>query len=236
MDSPSAPPQRLLSLDAYRGAIMLLMASAGLGLSHAAKQHPDSRWKMPAKHYRVELPADHPIVSVLVLDSNEKNLGPAGWKDELTWLESELAKPRPGQWVIATAHHPVFSNGQHDDTKKILEDWAPLFKKHKLDFFLCGHDHDLQHLEVSGWPTSFVLAGGGGAKIRPMKRNDRGPFSRSLNGFFHLQLTPELATGKMISVKGEVVHEFTRSAADGKVKVIKTTGRDKPGKDKGEEK
>lgn len=43
MESASAPPQRLLSLDAYRGAIMLLMASAGLGLPQAAGHHPDSR-------------------------------------------------------------------------------------------------------------------------------------------------------------------------------------------------
>lgn len=38
--SPSASPRRLASLDAYRGAIMLLMASAGLGLSQLAR--PDS--------------------------------------------------------------------------------------------------------------------------------------------------------------------------------------------------
>jgi heparan-alpha-glucosaminide N-acetyltransferase len=39
-----APPAaaRLTSLDAYRGAIMLLMASAGFGLADIAKAHPDS--------------------------------------------------------------------------------------------------------------------------------------------------------------------------------------------------
>ncbi len=38
-----AKPQRLMSLDAYRGAIMLLMASSGLGLGAVARQFPDSR-------------------------------------------------------------------------------------------------------------------------------------------------------------------------------------------------
>lgn len=39
-----APPAaaRLTSLDAYRGAIMLLMASAGFGLAKVAEAHPDS--------------------------------------------------------------------------------------------------------------------------------------------------------------------------------------------------
>ena len=34
--------ERLVSLDAYRGAIMLMMASAGLGLGQVARLHPDS--------------------------------------------------------------------------------------------------------------------------------------------------------------------------------------------------
>lgn len=35
------PPARLASLDAYRGAIMLLMASGGLGLAKIAEHYPD---------------------------------------------------------------------------------------------------------------------------------------------------------------------------------------------------
>ena len=34
--------ERLVSLDAYRGAIMLMMASSGLGLAQVARLHPDS--------------------------------------------------------------------------------------------------------------------------------------------------------------------------------------------------
>jgi heparan-alpha-glucosaminide N-acetyltransferase len=45
---PAAPPpkERLVSLDAYRGAIMLLMASSGFGLVQVAQQFPDNAmWK-----------------------------------------------------------------------------------------------------------------------------------------------------------------------------------------------
>lgn len=34
--------QRLISLDAFRGFVMLLMASSGFGLAQMAKLHPDS--------------------------------------------------------------------------------------------------------------------------------------------------------------------------------------------------
>jgi len=51
---PAAKPERLLSLDAYRGAIMLLMASSGLGLAEVAKQFPASQvWQFLGHH------ADH---------------------------------------------------------------------------------------------------------------------------------------------------------------------------------
>jgi len=198
-----------------------------------SRLHPRSRWKLPAKWYRVDIPATEPLVTVLVLDSNIKNLGKKEWASELDWLKHQLANPRNGKWTIATAHHPLFTAGQHGDTKDLVADWGPIFKERHLNFFLCGHDHDLQHLEIEGWQTSFILAGGGGAKIRPMKRDDRGPFSRSLNGFFHLRLDDNQATGRFIDIKGQLVHEFTRTA-DGKVSVMKSTGRDKPGKDKGE--
>ncbi len=43
--------ERLVSLDAFRGAIMLLMASAGLGLTEIAEHYPDSRvWSFVGFH------------------------------------------------------------------------------------------------------------------------------------------------------------------------------------------
>jgi heparan-alpha-glucosaminide N-acetyltransferase len=50
----SAPPtaQRLVSLDAYRGAIMLLLASGGLGLYGVSRHFPDSRaWQWIAYEF-----------------------------------------------------------------------------------------------------------------------------------------------------------------------------------------
>lgn len=49
--TPVAPPARLISLDAFRGAIMLLMASAGFGLSKVATAYPESTvWRFVGFH------------------------------------------------------------------------------------------------------------------------------------------------------------------------------------------
>jgi heparan-alpha-glucosaminide N-acetyltransferase len=43
-DASASPAPRLASLDAYRGFIMLLMASGGFGIPQVAKKLPDSAW------------------------------------------------------------------------------------------------------------------------------------------------------------------------------------------------
>ena len=190
-----------------------------------SRQNPQSRWKMPAKWHRVELPADKPLVSVLVLDSNKDFLTAAEWQAELAWLEGELAKPRT-TWIVCCAHHPLFSNGDHGDNGVLQNTWGALFKKYKVDFFLCGHDHDVQHLEVPGWSTSFMLAGGGGAKVRPMRVDKRGPFSKSVVGFADLSFTESEARCRLVAGEaGKILHEFMRSR-DGEVKLTFTTPSD----------
>ena len=54
--------------------------------------HPESRWKMPFRYYREDLPAGskHPLVTVLMLDSNKDTLGLARWNVEMQWLTQQL--------------------------------------------------------------------------------------------------------------------------------------------------
>lgn len=51
MQSQAAPSSRLVSLDAFRGFIMLMMASSSFGLPQMAKAHPDSWWPAIASQF-----------------------------------------------------------------------------------------------------------------------------------------------------------------------------------------
>src|SRR3954451_9381726 len=193
-----------------------------------AKENPSSRWKYPSPYYKLELPqgAATPLVTVYMLDSNRDALGKDGWNEETAWLQGELAKPRAaGTWRVAVAHHPLFSNGEHGDIGVLQTTWGRLFKDYGLDLYLGGHDHDMQHLEVEGWPMSFLLVGGGGAGVRPMVVDRRGPFSKSMNGFAHLQFTPQHIVVRLLDQQGEPVHTFERDH-DGQVQVLQTTPSD----------
>jgi hypothetical protein len=190
-----------------------------------AKAHPDSRWKLPARWYKVNFPADNPQVTVFMLDSDKDQMGKAMWDQEKAWLDAELAKPR-ANWTLCCAHHPLFSNGGHGDNGVLQNDWGRLFVKYNVDFYICGHDHDLQHLQIPNWFTSFLLVGGGGADLKLMRHDDRGPLSRLTHGFGNLTFTGDLVTVKYINADGKLLHQFTRDKS-GKIAVQVEGGEDK---------
>jgi hypothetical protein len=190
-----------------------------------ARENPQSRWKLPARYYRVEIPKDNPLVTVLMLDSNRQIMSEADWNAETYWLRNELSKTRKSKWLIACAHHPLFSNGDHGDNGVMQKSWGPLFNKAHLDMFVAGHDHDIQHLQVEGFYPSFILVGGGGQHLRPMRVDKRGPFSKSSFGFASMRFTPDEMIVKLISGDGEMLHEFHRTPA-GNVKTIETEPSD----------
>jgi hypothetical protein len=190
-----------------------------------AKAHPESRWKLPARWYKVNFPPGNPEVTVMMLDSDKDSMGSDLWQQQKAWLDSELAKPR-GTWTLCCAHHPLFSNGAHGDNGVLQQEWGPLLVKHHVDFYICGHDHDLQHLQIPKWFTTFLLVGGGGAGTRPMRHDDRGPLSRDTHGFANLTFAGDLATVRYVNDAGETLHLFTRDKS-GTVKVQIAGGDDK---------
>jgi hypothetical protein len=189
-----------------------------------AASHPESRFKMPSSYYRIDLPQDHPVLTLLMLDSNKQAMSERLWADQTKWIESELSKPR-GTWTVCCAHHTMFSNGAHGDNGVLQTSWGEIFKNQHVDFYLCGHDHTMQHLEIADWPMSFVISGGAGGGRRQMLRDNRGPFSKSTLGFAHLRFDAESVTVQLMDENGDVIHAFTRDR-QGRVQTISNTASD----------
>ena len=191
-----------------------------------AKSHPGTRWTMPAKWYRLDWPAVNPLVTCLVVDTNYKRyaLHAESMTDkeraaQLAWLTSELAKPRTAPWLVGMGHHPLYSNGKHGDTRALVADFGPLFQKHGVDFYFCGHDHDLQHLEFDGLRTSFVVSGGGGASLYEIRDKTRGPYSEAVYGFTHLQVSREKFIVRHLDPNQKQVHACSKTLG-GKTEIL----------------
>jgi hypothetical protein len=199
----------------------------------AYAKNAQARWTMPARWYRFEFPAQKPLITFIALDSNmpftdgtsergkDFTLTPAQQVEQLAWLDAELKRPRTTPFLVVMGHHPVYSDGPHGDHPTLVREWDPLFQKYKVDVYLAGHDHDLQHLEFEGHPTSHFLSGGGGADLYDLKvaPSARGPFAQRIYGFSHLSVTERQLTLRHLDPSGRILHAFTKSP-DGKISVL----------------
>jgi tartrate-resistant acid phosphatase type 5 len=197
-------------------------AKAQMQLDYA-KENPASRWKMPAKWYALELPDPKaPLVKLIFLDSNnfEGALTPQEKLEQRRFLEAELKKETRAPWRWVISHFPMFSDGAKRDSQRLIQEWGGHLKAENIPLYLCGHDHNLQHLEVEGYPSSFVVCGAGGAGLYNIKPSARG-FSDKIWGFVHLHVAPDCMQAQYISAEGERLHAFERTRA-GKVTVTTT--------------
>jgi tartrate-resistant acid phosphatase type 5 len=183
-----------------------------------------SRWTMPWRWYSGKLPKENPLLTLIFLDSNfpgSKGLDLSPWSFVLTkqqhdeqkhWLEAELEKPRSTPFLALAAHHPLYSNGKHRDNPMLIAHWDSLLRRHKVDLYLSGHDHDLQHLEFKGHPTSFVISGGGGAELVGWTTSpeERGPWGLRAVGFTDLQISKEELVIRHIGKDASVLYEFKK--------------------------
>lgn len=188
-----------------------------------ASATPGTRWHLPSKWYRLQWPRVNPVLTCLVLDSNYHNrisqLTPDEKAAQLTWLKVELARPRTTPWLVCMAHHPLYSNAGHGDNPALIAEWGPLFQEHGVDFYFCGHDHDLEHLELDTLRTSHVISGGGGARVSPVWPSVRGPFAQSIYGFTHLQVNREKFIVRHVDPNQKLLHAFSKTPA-GKIEIL----------------
>lgn len=138
----------------------------------------NSFWKMPSRYYdqKIMFPKLNEYVHLFCLDTFE--LSPTESKanslgmgsnysslasrfdpqKQLTWFEQQLANSS-ATWKIVAGHYPVFSCGAHGDNQELRDILLPLFQKYQVDFYVSGHDHNLQHTTCLN--TQFLVSGTG---------------------------------------------------------------------------
>lgn len=185
---------------------------AAIQLAYAEK-NPDSRWKMPARWYRLELPSEKPIVTILMLDSNVGALSEEMWVAQTRWLTEQLSQPRSTPWLVVAAHHPLYSHGEkHGDGHDLIGMWGDLLRTANVDFYLCGHDHHLEHIRRDGDAIDYLISGSGGVRTRAVSPGPSSQFAAQWHGFLSMRFGERSADVSFISDAGKTIHSFSRSA------------------------
>jgi hypothetical protein len=88
-----------------------------------------------------------------------------------------------------------------------------LLRRNNVDLYLSGHDHDLEHLEFKGHPTSFVISGGGTELVGwTTPSQECGPWGLRAPGFTDLQISKEEVVIRHVGKDATVLYEFRKTA------------------------
>jgi tartrate-resistant acid phosphatase type 5 len=128
---------------------------------------------------------------------------------EMRWLKETLANSKD-QWKIVFGHHPVFSaSHKHGNTPELIKKVKPLFEKYNVQFYFCGHDHDLQHLKEKGGNTEYMVVGTGG-ETRPNSSNELSIFSASVPAFSMVTFHADSVRVIFMGANGQPQYTFQR--------------------------
>jgi hypothetical protein len=159
-----------------------------------------SSWRMPAPYYTFTAGP----IQFFALDTQEVSA------KQLRWLDEQLQKSQ-SPWKVAFAHHPIFSDGYHGDNDTLKNHLLPVLKN-RVDLYISGHEHDMQHLKsVEG--VNFVISGGGGRDLRPPRPTSRSLFAKEAHGFTILEAKATELSIHLVGTDSKVMHEFTLQKA-----------------------
>jgi 3',5'-cyclic AMP phosphodiesterase CpdA len=128
-------------------------------------------------------------VRFFALDSNYMD------RDQLAWLERELAASG-SDWKIPYFHHPIYSSGgTHGSEIDLRAQVEPLFLKYGVSVVFAGHEHFYERLKPQRGIQYFTT--GGGAKLR------KGDITKS--GMTALGFDADLSY-TLVEIVGDVMH------------------------------
>ena len=108
-------------------------------------------------------------IHLVMLDSNAYD-----HEAQLAWLDADLAAARKAgvRAIFAATHDGPYSRGNHGGNRIARERYAPVLAKHGVLLLFTGHDHIYQRGEVDG--LRYIVTGGGGASLYPIRCGTRG--------------------------------------------------------------
>jgi hypothetical protein len=174
---------------------MMCPAERGSADAEVAYTSHSHSWRMPARYYSFKAgPA-----LFIAIDTE-------GWSvAQLDWIKETLAASAHDpdiKWRIVYGHHPIFTSGMHLNERRIGElrtQLWPVLKAANVDVYICGHDHDLEHLRTDG--MDFLICGGGGAKLRNFPRKERiSVFSAVYYAFLDLTIDSHKLAARFLNV------------------------------------
>jgi len=172
------------------------------------------RWNMPARYYTKEVALGKGTEKVLFVMIDTDPMLFESKKEytdkQIAWLNENLKNASADvKWKIVVGHHPYYTAGprvNNYDTLTVRATLSKIFEEQKVDVYLSGHDHSLQHLKPEGYTHQFIS--GAGSELTPVTSGL--PYSRfqaSEHGFMYFSVDKNRLHVKAINYSGTVLYE-----------------------------
>lgn len=165
------------------------------------------KWNMPNRYFSFAKPIDNnTAVDFFALDTQRIMNGDAR-KEQVQWLQQALERST-ARWKIVFGHHMIRSHGAYGDQKVMIRHIKPLLDAHKVDMYICGHDHDLQYLKAEEDNFYCLISGaGGGARDTAYGKNTL--FAATNGGMAYMAISAEKLHTQCIDSKGTILFAHT---------------------------
>jgi tartrate-resistant acid phosphatase type 5 len=159
--------------------------------------HPDSpaaeilysglskSWRMPAPYYTFTAGP----VQFFAIDTQEMSSA------QLAWLDRAISESK-ATWKVVYGHHQAYSATRLDNPR-LINSLVPLMN-HRVDVYLCGHDHNLQALRPVNGVHYFVAGAGGAGTYRTDSTYARALARFETYGFAVLEATRTTLTVRLV--------------------------------------
>ncbi len=103
-------------------------------------------------------------VHFVALDSNQFRSS-----RQQRWFEDDLeqASAHHPRATFVWAHEGPYSTGWHGDSSEAIRNYVPICERYNVTMFFSGHDHDYERGRRGR--LSYVVTGGAGAELRPLR-------------------------------------------------------------------
>jgi len=173
------------------------------------------RWNMPARYYtkEVDLGKDAKVLFVMIDTDPFLFEAKKDYVDkQMGWIDQTLSNAGADvKWKIVVGHHPSYTVGPritNYDTLTMRKAITNIFEKHKVDVYLSGHDHSLQHLKPAGYTHQFI-SGAGSELTHVTEGIDYAKFQSSEHGFMYFSVDANRIHVRAINVTGNTIYETT---------------------------
>ena len=130
--------------------------------------------------------------------------------EQMVWINETLKNASADvKWRIIVGHHPYYTVGpriKNYDTLTVRKKLASVFEAHKVDIYLSGHDHSLQHLKPDGYTHQFIS--GAGSELTDVTAGV--PYSRfqaSDHGFLYFAINNQKINVKAVNASGKILYQ-----------------------------